>query len=232
VREIMGEHLRLCRVAPILLFAVVMTVGGIAYSRFAGGTRVIDVKVVSPQPDSSIKGILEGIRDASSRLEMSIDSGSVDLGGDIDEVVALVAETREGNDLVLGRLQEQIVDSYYGIRDIVFRLTAAWVEPESFRPAWFEDPSMSELCAQLARAEGVTQAEIMDDGSVDIDLAANLSLAWVAYRLRWVAAGGESESQGTHILVRDDSSWRFRCLDPSLIPMAVAGETGNPSSRS
>jgi len=131
----------------------------------------------------------------------------------LGEAVSLIEEAQTETDQMWLTLEQEIVSHYVNIRNMIYRLDAAWVDPSKFRDWWFENPSDWTVYAEFAREANISSVEILDDGGVDIQLSANRSLASVTYRARWTTGSGEIVSTRTHVLVREDSSWKFRRLD-------------------
>jgi len=197
----------------LLVLCVVAASAG--YSTLTWKPRYLEVRIsYPPQPagNVSFRKALETITSSSRALEDILANTSAELGVGLGEAVSLIQEAQGETDQMWATLEQEIVSHYVNIRNMIFRLDAGWVDPSKFRDWWFEDPSDSVVYAEFAREANISSVEILDDGSVDIQLETNRTVARATYASRWVTASGEYLLNGTDILVRDGLQWKFRKL--------------------
>lgn len=198
-----------------LFVGAVLTVSAL-YAMMTGGVRVIEVKATCTETENfSVKGAVEDIVALTNEVERSLAEGSVVIGGDLGDVVGLILDSEQETE-EMWNLLHVVVDSYFDIRDTVYRLNQAWLEPEEFDSDWFEDPADAARYSELAQEMNATGFQVLDDGSVDIQLSPNLSLANVTYTVKWTTAKSEASVEVTHILVRDNAAWKYRYIDSEI----------------
>jgi len=202
------------RFLAVVVAIVVAAGSGMICSRLTTGGRVLRVTIppsTETNQNLTVKAALSKMIDVCSRLEDLATNKSSPLGASLADIVQLTQKAREQSEDMWSKLEREIVEDYFSIRDMIYRVNRAWTNPALFKPEWFEDPSQATVYARYANRSGILRSQVLG-GQVDIRLCENRSVACVTYVLEQSTAGGTVVYNTTDVMVRKDGLWKFRSL--------------------